>query len=177
MRFAIRSAIEPISLGAAFRDAVWNQDSDIPMIGLRRMEEIVASTVSSDKIVAFPITLFASVAVLLAALGLYGVLAYYVSRRTHEIGVRVALGAGAGDVLTHIVKRGLLLVVTGIALGLVGAFWATRLLQQVLFETAATDAATFVVVSSCFAVVALVACWIPARKALNVNPVIALSAE
>jgi len=177
MRLAVRTAIETTSLAAALRDVVWNQDSDIPVVGLRSMDEIVASTVSSDKVVAFSVTLFASVALLLAALGLYGVLAYYVSRRTHEIGLRVALGAGAGDVLTHVVKRGLRLVAVGTALGLVGAFWATRVLQQMLFETAPTDAATFATVSSCFAGVALIACLIPARKALKVDPVIALSAE
>ncbi len=177
MRLAIRTAIEPTSLAQAVRNTVWNHDRDIPVVGLTSMEEIVALTVSSDRVVAFSVALFASVAVLLAALGLYAVLAYYVSRRTHEIGVRVALGAAASDVLLHVVKRGLLLVAGGTALGLVGALWATRVLQQMLFETAPTDAATFAAVSSCFVVVALIACLIPARKALNVNPVVALAAE
>ena len=141
------------------------------------METIIARTVSSDKVVALSVALFASVAVLLAALGLYGVLAYYVSRRTHEIGVRVALGAGVTDVLAQVLKRGLHLVAIGITLGLIGAFWASRLLRQMLFDVAPTDATTFVVVSLFFALVALVACLIPARKALKVNPVNALAAE
>jgi predicted permease len=177
MRLAIRTAIEPTSLAESIRNVVWNHDRDIPVVGLESMETIIARTVSSDKVVALSVALFASVAVLLAALGLYGVLAYYVSRRTHEIGVRVALGAGARDVIMQVLKRGLHLVTVGIVLGLVGAFWASRLLQQLLFDVAPTDAATFVVVSLFFAVVALIACLIPARKALNVNPVNALAAE
>jgi ABC-type antimicrobial peptide transport system permease subunit len=137
----------------------------------------MARTISSDRVVALSVTLFASVAVFLAALGLYGVLAYYVSRRTHEIGVRIALGAGAGDVLMQIMKRGLLLVVAGIGMGLVGAFWASRLLQQMLFGITPTDAVTFVAVSSFFALVGLVACLIPARQALKVNPATALAVQ
>jgi putative ABC transport system permease protein len=177
MRIAIRTAIEPVSLAEVVRSAVRNRDRDIPVVGLSSMDEIIARTVSSDRVVALSVTLFASVAVLLAALGLYGVLAYYVSRRTHEIGVRMALGAGARDVLMQVMKRGLLLVAAGILLGLVGAFWASRLLQQILFDVAPTDAATFVAVSLFFALVALVACLVPALKALKVNPVSALAAQ
>jgi putative ABC transport system permease protein len=141
------------------------------------MDAIIARKVSNDKVVTLSVTLFASVAMLLAAYGLYGVLAYYVSRRTHEIGVRIALGARAGDLLTQVMKRGLRLVAAGIALGLVGAFWVSRFFQQILFGIEPTDAATYVAVSSFLALVALAACWIPARKALAVDPVKALSAE
>jgi ABC-type antimicrobial peptide transport system permease subunit len=141
------------------------------------MDAIIARTVSNEKVVALSVTLFASVAVLLAALGLYGVLAYYVSLRTHEIGICIALGAEAGDIIRPILRRGFSLVATGIALGLVGAFWATRLIQQILFEVAPTDATTFVVVSVLFAAVALGACLIPARKALQVDPVTALAEQ
>ena len=177
MRVALRTAIEPTSLAEEVRAAVWKQDRDIPVARLSSMDEIIARRVSSDKVVAFSVTLFATVAALLAALGLYGVLAYYVSRRTHEIGIRIALGAGARDVLLQVMKRGLLLVAAGIALGLVGSFWASRLLQQMLFDTAPTDMATYVGVSSLFAFVALLACFFPALKALKVNPVNALAAE
>ena len=177
MRLGIRTAIEPTSLAKAVQSAVWNLDRDVPVVGLLSIDEIIARTISNDKVVALSVTLFASVALLLAAFGLYGVLAYYVSRRTHEIGICIALGAEAGDVIQPILRRGMLLVATGIALGLVGAFWATRLLQQILFDVAPADAATFVVVSIFFAVVALVACLIPARKALQVDPVAALAAQ
>jgi putative ABC transport system permease protein len=177
MRLAIRTAIEPASLVEGVRNAVWNRDRDIPVAGLSSMDEIIARRVSSDRVVAISVTLFASVAALLAAFGLYGVLAYYVSRRTHEIGLRVALGAGARDILLQVMKRGLLLVAAGIALGLVGAYWTSRLLQQLLFGIAPTDASTYVAVSLFFALVALVACLIPARKALKVNPVSALAVQ
>jgi ABC-type antimicrobial peptide transport system permease subunit len=141
------------------------------------MDEIIARTVSDETVVARSVTLFASVAMVLAAIGLYGVLAYYVSRRYYEIGVRIALGAEPRDVLILVMKRGLFLVSFGIGLGLVGAFWASRLLQRILFEIAPTDWATFVAVSLVFALVALVACLIPARKALKVNPVRALAVQ
>jgi len=118
-----------------------------------------------------------AVAIFLAALGLYGVLAYSVSRRNFEIGVRIALGAAPRDVFVLVLKRGLILVAAGIALGLVGAFWASRLLQQILFDIAPTGAATFVTVSLVFALVGLIACLIPARKALRVNPVNALAVQ
>jgi putative ABC transport system permease protein len=177
MRFAIRTAIEPTSLAEEVRNAVWAMDRDVPVVGLSSMDDIIARTVSSDRVVTLSVTLFASVAVLLAGLGLYGVLAYYVSRRTHEIGVRIALGAGAGDVLMQIMKRGLLLVAAGIATGLVAAFWASRLLQQMLFGIGPTDAVTFVAVSLFFAFVGFVACLIPARQALEVNPATALAVQ
>ncbi len=177
MRLAIRTAYEPTSLAEAVRSVVWSHDRDVPVAGLTSMDEIIARNVSNEKVVALSVTLFASVAVLLAAFGLYGVLAYYVSRRTHEIGICIALGAEAGDVIRPILRRGMSLVAAGIVLGLVGAFWATRLIQQILFDVAPTDATTFVVVSVVFAAVALVACLIPARKALQVDPVTALAAQ
>jgi len=170
MRVAIRTAIEPTSLVTAVRNAVWNLDPDIPVSELSSMDEVIARKVSDERVVTRSVTLFASLSMVLAAFGLYGVLAYYVSRRDYELGVRVALGAEPRDILMLVMKRGLYLVSGGIAMGLVGAFWFSRLLQQILFEIAPTDAPTFVAVSMVFALVALVACWIPARKALKVDP-------
>jgi putative ABC transport system permease protein len=175
MRVAIRTAIKPSSLTKSVRSVVWNQDRDIPVAELSSMEEIIARSASSDRVIALSVTLFGSAAMFLAALGLYGVMAYSVSRRNFEIGVRVALGATPRDVLILVLKKGMVLVAAGIALGLLGAFWAARLLQQILFDIAPTDRATFVTVGLVFAVVALVACWVPARKALKVDPVNALS--
>jgi putative ABC transport system permease protein len=177
MRLAIRTAYEPTSLAEAVRSVVWNHDRDIPVAGLTSMDEIIARTVSNEKVVALSVTLFASVAMLLAAFGLYGVLSYYVSRRTHEIGIRIALGADGGDVMRPILRRGISLVASGMVLGLAGAFWVTRLFQQILFDVAPTDATTFVVVSVFVAAVALGACLIPARKALRVDPVTALAEQ
>jgi putative ABC transport system permease protein len=175
MRIAMRSAFEPDSLAKTVQTVVWAQDRDVAVVGLLSYEAIVARTMSNDKVVTLSVTLFASVALLLAALGLYGVLAYYVSRRTHEIGICIAIGADAGDVLRPILRRGISLVATGLAFGLVGAFVATRLFHQLLFDVASTDAATFILVSVFFVVVAFAACLLAGRKALQVEPVKALT--
>jgi len=177
MRVGIRSAIEPASLVTTVRDVVWSHDRDIAVSGLTSMDEIISRKVADDKVITISVTLFAGVAVLLAALGLYGVLAYYVNRRSHEIGIKVALGADASQVIRPIVNRGLSLVAVGIGLGLIGAFWSARVLQRLLFDVAPTDVPTFVGVGLFFAVVALVACLLPALKALRVDPVTVLSAQ
>jgi predicted permease len=177
MRVALRTAMAPGLLTSTLRDVVWRRDRDIPVLDLASMEEIIARRVASERVMAVSVTIFASVAALLAALGLYGILAYYVSRSAHEIGVRIALGAGRRDVLVQVMRRGLLLVIVGIGLGLVGALWASRLLQELLFDTPPTDPATFVGVGLLYAAVAVVACWIPARRALGVDPVRVLAAR
>ena len=123
------------------------------------------------------LALFAGSALLLAMIGLYGVLAYHVVQRLHEIGVRVALGASSGNVVQMVLRRGLLLVAAGIALGVPAAAGATRLLQRQLFGVDPTDTGTFVGVSVCFMVVGMVACLIPAIRAMRVDPLTALQAE
>jgi ABC-type antimicrobial peptide transport system permease subunit len=120
---------------------------------------------------------FGVLALLLAALGIYGVLAYAVSRRTREIGVRMALGAQVADVLRLVLRQGIGLTIIGLALGLVGAFCATRLLHGFLYEVKPLDPMTFVVVVLILALVALAACWLPARRAAQVNPMVALRHE
>jgi putative ABC transport system permease protein len=177
MRIAVRTAVEPTSIARPLRTTVWRQDGDIPITDLTTMRDLVARTVSQDKVMTLSLTLFATVAVSLAAIGLYGVLAYYVSRRAHEIGIRVALGAGARDVLRLVLTRGIALVVVGILFGLVGAFWVTRLIQQMLFAIEPTDPGTFVVVSLFFAAIAAIACLVPAWRALRVDPLTALQTE
>jgi predicted permease len=177
MRVAIRTATEPSSIGRAVRMAVWSQDRDIPLADLSTMEDLIGRSVSRDKVMAVSLTMFATVAMSLAAIGLYGVLAYYVSRRAREIGIRMALGAATGDIVRLVLKRGVALVAAGIVLGLVGAFWITRLIQQMLFAVEATDPITFVAVSLFFAAIALVACLIPAWRALRVDPLAAVASE
>jgi len=177
MCVAVRTAIDPVSLATEMRDAVWKSDRDVPVTGIESMEAIAAHALSDNKVVALSVALFAAVAVLLAALGIYGALAYYVNRRQHEIGIKVALGANRVQVMRPILSRGLSLVVVGIGLGLIGAFWSARVLQRMLFDVAPTDAPTFVFVSLFFGCVALVACLIPARRALEVDPVTVLGVE
>jgi predicted permease len=177
MRIGIRSAIEPVSLAAQVRDVVWSLDRDIPVSGLIAMDEIIARSVSNDKVVAIAVALFAATAVLLAALGLYGMLAYYVNRRNRDIGIQVALGADAGNVIKPILSRGLSLVAVGLLLGLVGALGSARILQSLLFNVAPTDAATFTFVCLFFSAVSLVACLLPALRALKVDPVTVLAVQ
>jgi putative ABC transport system permease protein len=177
IRVGVRTAIEPVSLATEMRDVIWKSDRDVPVTEVESMDAIVARRVSDDKVVAVSVTLFAAVAVLLAALGLYGVLTCYVNRRQHEIGIKVALGADRGQVMRPILSRGLSLVAVGMGVGLIGAFWAVRLIQQMLFDVAPTDALTFVFVCLFFGCVALVACLLPARRALDVDPVSVLGVE
>ena len=159
------------------RGAVWSQDRDIAVARIVTMDEVLASSVDGFRVMAALLAGFAGVAVLLATIGLYGVLAYYVTRRHHEIGVRVALGAGRSSIVELVIKRGITLVALGLAIGLVAAFGLTRLLEGMLFNTVPTDPTTFVSVSVFFSLVGLVACLIPAWRALRVDPVVVLQAE
>ena len=138
---------------------------------------MLAGSVDRYRVMAASLTGFAGIAILLATLGLYGVLSYYVTRRHHEIGVRFALGAGRSAIVELVIKRGIALVALGLAIGLVAAFALTRLLQGLLFNTAPTDPTTFVSVSALFALVGLAACLVPAWRALRVDPVVVLQAE
>jgi putative ABC transport system permease protein len=176
MRLAV-AATDPLSLVRPIQARLWELDRNVLLGDARTMEDAVSGSVSGARSVTTVLSAFAAVAVALAALGLYGVLAYFVSRRMHEIGIRVALGATAGNVLRLVVTRGLTLVATGLVLGIGGAFGATRLVKGMLFQTSGTDPLTFAGVTGFFFVVALGACLLPAWKALRVDPVEAFRAE
>jgi putative ABC transport system permease protein len=177
MRIAVRTSVRPTSIAAPMRQTVWNLDRDIVLADIATMDDIITRSVGSQKTIAVALAGFAAVALLLATVGLYSVLAYYVSRRQNEIGIRVAMGAAASDIVELVLRRGVTLVAIGIVLGLAGAFGATRLIKELLYDTAPTDPITFVAVSLLFGLVAVGACLIPAWRALRVDPATALQAE
>jgi putative ABC transport system permease protein len=141
------------------------------------MEQLIAGSVARQRFYAVMLSVFASIAAILAAIGIYGVLAYGVAQRTREIGIRMALGAQRTQVLALVLRTGVTLSACGIALGLAGAAAAARILQGMLFGITPLDPATFVVVSLLFSLVAMVACYVPARRATAVDPMVALRSE
>ena len=174
---AVKTKGDPTSLAPAIRNEVLQIDKDQPISNVGTMEQIVASTVAPQKFATWLLAVFAASAMLLAAIGIYGVMAYSVTQRTHEIGIRMALGAGRRDVLRMVVSQGMKLAFIGVAVGLVGAVVLTRLMSSLLFGVSATDPLTYGGVSVLLAAVALLACLIPARKATRVDPMIALRYE
>jgi putative ABC transport system permease protein len=177
MRVAVRTAVKPETVTGALREAVWSLDRNIPVAEVATMDGLISRTLSTRRIRTVALIIFAGVAVLLATVGLYGVLAYYVTRRYHEIGIRVALGAARADIVEMVLKRGIALVAVGLIAGLAGAWGVTRLIAELLYQVEPTDPLTFVLVSVFFTLVAVVACLLPAWRALRVDPLIALQAE
>ena len=181
MSFVIRTTIEsggePAALAAAARQAVQEVDKAQPVSDIRTMENIVSEAVTQPRFNLILLGIFGGIALLLSASGIYGVMAYTVSQRTHEIGIRMALGAQAGNVLRMVMKQGFRLTVIGIALGLVASLLLTRYLSSLLFGISATDGLTFTVVALFLTGVALVACFVPARRASRTDPMEALRYE
>jgi len=177
MRLAIRTEMAPESLVSTLRQVVWNRDPNLPVENLVSMEAIISDQVGPFRIMATVVSLFSAVALLLAAIGLYGVLAFYVSQRRHEIGVRLALGAEPGRVVRLVIGRGVWLVVTGLAVGIGGALAGGRLVDQLLYNVEATDLETYLTAGAVLAGVALVACLLPAWRASRVDPAVALRVE
>ncbi|HYV18801.1 MAG TPA: ABC transporter permease [Verrucomicrobiae bacterium] len=168
---------EPAGLVEAIRGTVRALDPDLPIANVRSIEEVIAGALVPQRLAAILVGLFAALAVLLAALGLYGVVAFSVARRTREIGVRMALGATRHGVLALVVRQGMRLAVAGVAIGLTAGWGMTRLLRSLLFGVSATDPAAFTGAALVLALVALVASFIPARRATRVEPVVALRSE
>jgi predicted permease len=177
LHVAVRAAQAPSTLIGAVRREVRDLDPALPLAKVRTMDEVMSAAQARPRFLTLWLTLFASAALILAAVGIYGVIAYSVAQRTREFGVRLALGAQRGDVLGMVLGRGMLLALIGIALGLAGAFVLTRFLSTLLFGVTPTDPLTFLGVSSLLAGVALLACYLPARQATRVNPIEALRHE
>jgi predicted permease len=177
MSFVLRAAIEPSGLTTAVRQAVQSIDKAQPVADIRTMEKIVSDAVTQPRFNFALLGIFSAIALILSAAGIYGVTAYTVSQRTHEIGIRMALGAQGRDVLTMILGQGLRLTAIGVGAGLLASFLLTRFLSSMLFGIGATDTLTFAVVAIILTGVALVACYVPARRAAKTDPMVALRYE
>jgi putative ABC transport system permease protein len=172
----VRTTSDPLQLAAAVRAQVKALDKEQP-ITLTTMDQIFSDSVAGPRFNALLLGLFGGLALVLAIVGVFGVLNYSVAQRTHEIGIRLALGAQRRDVFRLVVGQGLVLVLLGVLIGCGGAFALTRLLASLLYGVSPTDAGTFVIVSLLLTVVALLACYIPARRATKVDPLVALRYE
>jgi putative ABC transport system permease protein len=173
----IRTSAAPSTLAPAVREAVHDIDPYQPITGIRTMDEVLGRETAERRVGVILLAAFAGLALLLSALGIYGVLAFFVVQHTPEIGVRMALGARPGDVLALVVGKGMRLALLGVGLGLAGAFVLTRLMKSLLFEVNAADPLTFGLIALLLTLVALVACLVPARRATKVDPMVALRYE
>jgi putative ABC transport system permease protein len=173
----LRARLDPASMTSAVRTGVRAVDSDVPLYGVRLLEDIVADNTAPRRLAALLLGMFAVVALILAAVGIYGVMSYSVTQRTHEIGIRMALGAQRRDVVRLVVGQGLTLAVIGVAFGLAAAFALTRFISTLLFRVSATDPVTFGALSLLLASVAMLASYFPARRATRVDPLVALRYE
>jgi len=177
LNLVVRSRADPNSLTAALRETIRGSDPDQPVSNVLTMNAVLSSVLVTERFGAVLMGTLALSGLLLAALGLYGVMSYAVKQRTGEIGLRVALGAQRRHVLALIVGDGMKLTLFGVVIGLLAAWVATRLLVSLLFDLSATDAATFSIVSLILGLVGLFACYVPARAAMQLDPVEALRAE
>jgi putative ABC transport system permease protein len=172
-----RSTSGVAGLQNAVRAAVWNVDPNQPVIRVKTMEQVLADTMILQRFSTLLLAGFAGIALALAAAGIYGVISYSVTQRTHEIGIRMALGAEQGDVLKLVVGQGMVSALIGLAIGIAGAIGLTRFMTSLLFNVSATDPMTYGVIAILLLIVAVAACYLPARRAAKVDPMIALRCE
>ena len=175
--FVVRTSPDPMALAPAIEKQIWSVDKDVPIQGVRTMDQNVAISVSAPRFQTSLLASFGALGLLLSIVGVYGVTSYAVVQRTHEIGVRMALGARPSDVMKLIVGEGVKLAAIGVGFGLAVSWGLTRFLQSLLFEVDPNDPATFFGASAVLLIVAVAACWIPARRAMRVDPMVALRHE
>jgi predicted permease len=175
--FVVRTAGNPATLASSARRAIWSVDKDLPVFGVTTMDDVLAASVAQRRFSMSLLGAFALLALLMAALGLYGVLSYAVTQRTREMGLRLALGASARDLMRLVVGQGIRVALAGVGLGLAASFAATRLLSGMLFGVSALDPLTFAVVAAVLLGTALLASYVPARRATRVDPMVALRYE
>ncbi|MCU1267447.1 MAG: permease [Acidobacteria bacterium] len=177
LTLVVRSNGDPLQLVTAIENQVWAIDKNLPVAEIRSMEEVISEGLEQQRFNMLLLGVFAAVALILAVVGIYAVMSDAVTARTHELGIRMALGAQASDVLRMIVQQGMAPALAGIAVGLFGAFWLTQFMSSLLYEVSATDSLTFIAIPLVLAAVALGACLIPARRATKVDPLVALRYE
>jgi len=177
LTFVVRTAGEPTAFAGAVREAIRSVDNTMPTYNLKTMDDVVAQSAAPRRLPTQLLSVFAGIAMLLAMIGIYGITSYYVTQRTHEIGVRMALGAQIADVLRLVLQRAMLLAIVGVGIGIVGAVVVTRYLTSLLFGVKPIDVITFVGVALVLFAVALIACLVPARRAAKIDPLVALRYE
>jgi ABC-type antimicrobial peptide transport system permease subunit len=177
MAFLVRSTAPTATVAAAIREGVRDVDAQIPIYDLHTMQDVVSESVAQPRFYMLLLAAFAGLALLLAALGIYGVISYSVTQRTRELGIRIALGATQERVVRLIISQGMLLTVGGVAVGLVGAYWLVHLLAALLYGVSTTDKTTFAAVAAVLLGVAWLASYLPARRASRVDPVIAMRTD
>jgi len=173
----VRTSGDPKEILAAIRHQIGTMDRDLPIYNIRTMEEVLSGTLAQPRLSLMLLSVFALIALIMAMIGVYGVMSFTVSQRTREIGIRMALGAQQRDVLKMVIEQGLWLVLLGIGIGVAGALGLTRVMKSLLFGVSATDPVTFAVIPLILAAVAILACYLPARRATKVDPMIALRIE
>ena len=170
----LRTQMEPESLAAAVRREVWAIDKDQPVANIKTMEQLLSASIERPRFNTLLFAIFSALALALAGVGIYGVMSYTITQSTREIGIRMALGARPRDVLKLTMGKGLLLTVTGVVIGLFAAFALTRVMSSLLFGVSATDPLTFALIALLLTGVALLACYVPARRATKIDPMVAL---
>jgi putative ABC transport system permease protein len=174
---AVRTTVDPATVTTAVTAAVQSLDSDLPLDQVRTMDQLVDESLAGDRFATVLFAAFAGVALILAAIGIYGVMSFAVAQRTHEIGLRMALGADSRQVLRMVLQEGMLLALGGLFLGLAGAYFVGRTMSSVLYQVTAIDPVAISIVAGVLLLAALLATYIPARRATRVDPIIALRYE